>query len=145
MTCKLSSRQPSDVWGIDDSAVAYAFDAAATHVHFIAETELENARLEAMAVANTAATLGAMGGSGSPDDSGEDIYLDGQFIGKKNSSPPAPVCPNMSDPVWHDGHYCGYGESIPMTKEEFTKRMRAEAPPDANWYRGRTAATPRIL
>ena len=78
MTCKQTNQKPSEVWGMLDTAVAYAFDAAAATVLFIAESELENARLEAMAAANATAAFNAnapVGGSGT------DVLVDGQYRG----------------------------------------------------------------
>jgi hypothetical protein len=115
------------VWGILDDAVAYAFDAVAAHVHFIAESELENVRLEALAGATAAAAFGGGDPSLSP----------------LHASEPAPYSGLEGTPVYVDGELRGYGESIPMTPEEFINRTAT--PPSRTGYGFETKGTPRII
>ena len=50
--------QPSDVFGIADETIAAAFNLAASYRLFAFKSELENDRLQALALASTAAVFG---------------------------------------------------------------------------------------
>ena len=52
-------------------------------------------------------------------------------------------------PVWHDGHYCGNGEVIPMTRDEFIAHTASgpgykhtHADGSLHWE---TKGTPRVI
>jgi hypothetical protein len=143
MTCKQFSQRPSQFLGIEDDAIAAAFDLAAGHCLFRFDSALEATRLEALTAGVATSVLNPLVG-GAPQS------LATGTAPRPSSDSFAKSKRRVDDqtPIYINGEYVCGNERIKMTKEEFIERTKVpSASPSGDeggvWWE--TSGTPRVF